>query len=81
MHEILYEIMRGLLGLSGTIAIGVAIVLTFLVFLTPFFIFRIRNEIIELNRNMSSVIDILQDINECLATKDENIVDLVDKIP
>ena len=73
--------MRGLLGLSGTIAIGVAIVLTFLVFLTPFFIFRIRNEIIELNRNMSSVIDILQDINECLATKDENIVDLVDKIP
>lgn len=80
MHEILFEIMRGLLGLSGTIAIGVVIVLTLLVFLTPFFIYRIRNEIIDLNRNILAAIDILQDISECLGTKDEKIIDLVDKI-
>jgi hypothetical protein len=51
------ECMGVLTGLFGLALIVLVIVLSVMAVLTPFFVYRIRNEVIEINRKLSILAD------------------------
>ena len=66
IHELLAGLLSSLLGISGIIIFVLFIFGLILLFLLPFFVFRIRNEIIILNNNVTTLIETVTNINDLL---------------
>ena len=57
------------LGPLSVVGVIFLIILAILILLMPFFVLRIRNEMIKLNKNMERVVDLLGDIAPTPITK------------
>ena len=68
MYEI-HDLIGGLLSISGIIIFIIVIFGLILLFFLPFFVFRIRNEMIRLNNNVLTLIDTVANISEFLTIR------------
>ena len=71
MYEI-HDLIGGLLSISGALIFIIFIFGLILLFLLPFFVFRIRNEIIRLNNNVLTLTETITNINDLLIIRGDD---------
>ena len=71
MYDI-HDMLGGLLSISGTIIYFILLFGIILFILLPFFVFRIRNEIIRLNNNVLTLTETVTNINDLLIIRGDD---------